>query len=143
MTPGYEEFTEQQSVSLDPDHYINKSPLQMVTQFAQCMGQTLDYDYIQNSFLDKMRLSLVSEEFDEVCAAENQENLLKELADLVYVTYGYVATFGWDLDAGLRRVHASNMSKLGYDGRPIFREDGKVLKGPNYQEPNLSDLVRG
>ena len=73
--------------------------------------------------------------------ATDPENLLKELADLIYVTYGKAATFGWDLDEAVRRVHASNMSKLDDDGEPIYREDGKVLKGPNYQEPNLKDLI--
>jgi hypothetical protein len=50
-------------------------------------------------------------------------------------------TFDWDLDKALDRVHESNLSKLGENGNPIYREDGKVLKGPNYQPPNLTDLV--
>ena len=66
---------------------------------------------------------------------------LKELADLVYVCYQMAASQEWDLDEAMRRVHASNMSKLGEDGKPIYREDGKVLKGPNYAPPNLKDLV--
>jgi predicted HAD superfamily Cof-like phosphohydrolase len=66
---------------------------------------------------------------------------LKELADLVYVCYQYAANLDWDLDEAMDRVHQSNMSKLGEDGKPIRREDGKVLKGPNYQPPTLTDLV--
>ena len=66
---------------------------------------------------------------------------LKELADLVYVCYQYAANMGWDLDETLHRVHESNMSKLDEDGKPIYRDDGKVLKGPNYAPPNLEDLV--
>ena len=66
---------------------------------------------------------------------------LKELADLVYVCAQYAENMEWDLEQALRRVHQSNMSKLGEDGKPIYREDGKVLKGPNYQPPDLSDLV--
>ena len=66
---------------------------------------------------------------------------LKELADLVYVCYQYAENLGWDLDEALHRVHASNMSKLDEDGKPIYRKDGKVLKGPNYAPPNLEDLV--
>ena len=66
---------------------------------------------------------------------------LKELADLVYVCYQYAENLGWDLDEALHRVHTSNMSKLGEDGKPIYRKDGKVLKGPNYAPPNLDDLV--
>ena len=66
---------------------------------------------------------------------------LKELADLVYVCYQYAANMNWDLDEALHRVHESNMSKLDEDGKPIYRNDGKVLKGPNYAPPNLEDLV--
>ena len=65
---------------------------------------------------------------------------LKELADLVYVCYQFAAAAGWDLDEALDRVHQSNLSKL-VDGKPLKREDGKVLKGPNYKKPNLDDLV--
>lgn len=93
---------------------------------------------------------LIVEEFKEFLDAENQlimgltvnaTDCLKELADLVYVCYQYAANLGWDLDEALDRVHKSNLSKLGEDGKPIYREDGKVLKGPNYQPPNLNDLV--
>ena len=67
--------------------------------------------------------------------------LLKELCDLQYVLSGFAVTFGLPLDEAFKRVHESNMSKLGPDGKPIYREDGKVLKGPNYKKPDLSDLV--
>lgn len=69
------------------------------------------------------------------------EHALKELADLVYVCYQMAAAFDWDLQVALNRVHESNMSKLGEDGKPVYREDGKVLKGPNYKPPVLTDLV--
>ena len=94
--------------------------------------------------------SLLVEEFKEFLQAEgmlylssndHKENALKELADLVYVCYQYAANMGWDLDEAMHRVHESNMSKLGEDGKPIYRKDGKVLKGPNYEPPNLEDLV--
>lgn len=97
-----------------------------------------------------MQRSLIVEEFKEFLDAENQlimgltvnaTDCLKELADLVYVCYQYAENLGWDLDEALDRVHRSNMSKLGPDGQPIRREDGKVLKGPNYQPPTLIDLV--
>ena len=90
------------------------------------------------------------EEFKEFLEAESalfRENpsvkadALKELADLVYVCYQYAANMRWDLDEAMHRVHESNMSKLDEDGKPIYREDGKVLKGPNYKPPNLEDLV--
>ena len=72
---------------------------------------------------------------------EHKENALKELADLVYVCYQYASNLGWNLDEAMDRVHKSNMSKLDEYGNPVLREDGKVLKGPNYQPPDLSDLV--
>ena len=93
---------------------------------------------------------LVIEEFKEFLEAEDQlyrdnptvtEEALKELADLVYVCYQYAENMNWFLDEALNRVHESNMSKLGEDGKPIYREDGKVLKGPNYKPPDLSDLL--
>ena len=96
-----------------------------------------------------MQRSLIVEEFKEFLDAENQlimgltvnaTDCLKELADLVYVCYQYAENLGWDLDEALNRVHVSNMSKLGPDGKPIRREDGKVLKGPNYQPPVLACL---
>ena len=70
-----------------------------------------------------------------------QVECLKELADLVYVCYQYAENMRWDLDKAIHLVHESNMSKLDEYGKPIFREDGKVLKGPNYKPPNLADLV--
>ena len=93
--------------------------------------------------------TLIVEEFKEFLEAEGMlfresdelhQNALKELADLVYVCYQYAENMGWFLDEALDRVHKSNMSKLGEDGKPIYREDGKVLKGPNYEPPNLEDL---
>ena len=92
---------------------------------------------------------LIVEEFKEFLQAEvmlcmhgrnHQEDCLKELADLVYVCYQYAENMGWFLDEAMNRVHVSNMSKLDEDGKPIYREDGKVLKGPNYKPPDLSDL---
>ena len=97
-----------------------------------------------------MQRTLIVEEFKEFLDADNQlvkgfvvnaTDTLKELADLVYVCYQYAENLGWDLDEALQRVHNSNLSKLDSDGNPIYREDGKVLKGPNYQPPNLTDLV--
>ena len=93
---------------------------------------------------------LIVEEFKEFIEAEgmlfrnnNQfpAEALKELAELVYVCYQYAENMGWFLDEALDRVHQSNMSKLGKDGKPIYREDGKVLKGPDYEPPTLTDLI--
>jgi NTP pyrophosphatase (non-canonical NTP hydrolase) len=70
-----------------------------------------------------------------------QENILKELADLVFTAYQFAAAFNLDLDEALKRVFISNMSKLGDDGKPLYRTDGKVMKGNNYAPPTLQDLV--
>ena len=94
--------------------------------------------------------NLIVEEFKEFLEAEgmlfrNNDDFpaeaLKELADLVYVCYQYAENMGWFLDEALDRVHLSNMSKLGKDGKPIYRDDGKVLKGPDYEPPTLTDLI--
>ena len=94
--------------------------------------------------------NLIVEEFKEFLDAEGMlfrnnpvfpAEALKELADLVYVAYQYSTNMGWDLDEALNRVHQSNMSKLDDEGKPIYREDGKVLKGPNYKPPTLTDLI--
>ena len=94
--------------------------------------------------------NLIVEEFKEFLEAEGMlfrqspkwpEEALKELADLVYVCYQYAENMGWFLDEALDRVHKSNMSKLDEEGKPIYREDGKVLKGPHYQPPDLTDLI--
>jgi NTP pyrophosphatase (non-canonical NTP hydrolase) len=94
---------------------------------------------------------LIVEEFKEFLEAENQlisgdfrrneADCLKELGDLVYVCFQFAAYMEWDLDHALMLIHESNLSKLGHDGKPIYRSDGKVLKGPNYQPPNLIDCV--
>ena len=138
---GYEYFDQDNERLRDSNTYLHCSPLDMVQQFCRTYGQQLNHDWMKGTDKDNLRLTLVKEEYEEVAEATEAENLLKELADLVYVTYGYAATFGWDLDEAVRRVHASNMSKLDASGEPIYREDGKVLKGPFYQEPNLTDLV--
>lgn len=92
----------------------------------------------------RLRLRLLEEELGELieaCERKPTRYVLKELADLQYVLSGFAVTYGLPLNEAFLRVHESNMSKLGEDGKPIYREDGKVLKGPNYQPPDLSDLV--
>ena len=93
---------------------------------------------------------MIVEEFKEFLESESMlfrkspkwpSEALKELADLVYVCYQYAENMGWFLDEALDRVHKSNMSKLDEEGKPIYREDGKVLKGPKYQPPDLTDLI--
>lgn len=96
----------------------------------------------------EMRFDLIREELAEAIKAWDdeihdgyEEAVVKEFIDILYVTYGTLLYLGVDPDEAFRRVHKSNMSKLGDDGKPIRRADGKVLKGPNYKEPDLRDLV--
>jgi predicted HAD superfamily Cof-like phosphohydrolase len=92
----------------------------------------------------ELRLALIEEEVGELAAAARADDLIgvaDALADIVYVAYGTAHVYGIDLDAVLDEVHASNMTKLGADGRPIRRADGKVLKGPAYLPPNIADVL--
>jgi predicted HAD superfamily Cof-like phosphohydrolase len=89
----------------------------------------------------KLRSDLTSEEYRELATADTPEEIMKESCDLVYVIMGMFVEFGWNFDEAFKRVHESNMSKLDEDGKPIYREDGKILKGPNYTPPTLKDLL--
>ena len=91
--------------------------------------------------LARLRVDLVQEEVGEFIAASEQGDLIgiaDALADIVYVVYGTALTYGIDLDAVLREVHRSNMSKLGSDGKPVLRPDGKVLKSDRYVRPDIA-----
>ena len=94
--------------------------------------------------INKLRIDLIKEELDELTEAMNNKDLLEvadALTDILYVTYGAGHAFGIDLDKCFEEVQNSNMSKLGADGRPIYNEHGKVMKGPNYFKPNLNKFV--
>ena len=95
--------------------------------------------------VQKLRISLIEEELEELKEAIENKDVVEvadALTDILYVTYGAGAAFGIDLDKCFEEVHNSNMSKLDRDGRPIYREDGKILKGPDYFEPNLEKIVK-
>ena len=116
----------------------------MQTLQAQAIQFRQAYGIKNNPNNSNTQLTLIAEEYEEFRNAlhtQGQEEALKELADLVYVCFQYAENMEWDLDTAMVRVHESNMSKLGADGKPIRRADGKVLKGPNYKPPILSDLV--
>ena len=94
--------------------------------------------------INQLRISLIQEELDELKEAMSKKNLLEvadALTDLLYVTYGAGHAFGIDLDKCFDEVQKSNMSKLDEDGKPIYNELGKVMKGPNYFKPNLSKFL--
>ena len=94
--------------------------------------------------INKLRLDLIQEELNELTDAINNKDLLEvadALTDILYVTYGAGHAFGIDLDNCFEEVQNSNMSKLGSDGKPIYNDSGKVMKGPNYFKPDLSKFV--
>ena len=93
---------------------------------------------------NKLRIDLIKEELDELTSAMKEKDLTEvadALTDILYVTYGAGHAFGIDLDKCFDEVQSSNMSKLGEDGKPIYNEAGKVMKGPNYFKPDLSKFL--
>ena len=117
-----------------------------VKQFMQTFGQEVK---IKASFSDEktnqLRFDLISEELEELKNAMESKDLLEvadALTDILYVTYGAGHAFGIDLDKCFDEVQNSNMSKLGDDGKPIFNDQGKVMKGPNYFKPDLSKFIK-
>ena len=116
-----------------------------VKKFMKTYGQEIK---LKAEFPDKkivkLRYNLILEELNELKIAINEKNLLEvadALTDILYVTYGAGYAYGIDLDKCFKEVQRANMSKLGKDGKPIYNEKGKVMKGPNYSEPNLKKFV--
>ena len=116
-----------------------------VKQFMQTFGQEVK---IKASFSDEktnqLRLDLISEELEELKNAMASKDLLEvadTLTDILYVTYGAGHAFGINLDKCFDEVQNSNMSKLGSDGKPIYNDSGKVMKGPDYFKPDLSKFL--
>ncbi len=92
----------------------------------------------------ELRIRLLREEFEEYVRAEAAHDLVgiaDALADMLYIIYGTAVSYGIPMDEVFREVHASNMSKLGQDGKPIVREDGKVLKGPGFFPPRIKEIL--
>ena len=95
--------------------------------------------------INKLRVSLIKEELDELIEAMDKKDLVEvadALTDILYVTYGAGHAFGINLDDCFEEVQSSNMSKLGKDGRPIYNDKGKVMKGPNYFKPDLNKFIK-
>ncbi len=116
-----------------------------VKKFMKTFGQeTKEKAEFPNDKITNLRYDLIKEELEELKEALNKKDL-KEVADaltdILYVTYGAGHAFGIDLDKCFKEVQNSNMSKLGLDGKPIYNENGKVMKGPNYFKPNLEKFV--
>lgn len=116
-----------------------------VGDFMEAFGQeVLTEPALPSAELARLRLELIREEVEELNVGIEGMDLVEiadALTDILYVVYGAGHAFGIDLDACLAEVHRSNMTKLGADGRPIYREDGKVLKGENYEPPNLRQFI--
>lgn len=124
--------------------------------FREVFGQEIldnisTFGFIKKKLWD-MQVGLINEESCEFLEAAEElfadpenmqlrEDLIKELSDLVFVCYQFAATYGIDLDEAMFRVFESNLSKLDDDGQPIYREDGKVMKGPNYKAPDLTSCI--
>ena len=121
------------------------SNFEKVKKFMETFGQEIrEKATFPNEKITSLRYELIKEELTELKEAIGKRDL-KEVADaltdILYVTYGAGHAFGINLDKCFEEVQSSNMSKLGEDGKPIYNEKGKVMKGPNYFKPNLSKFL--
>jgi len=116
-----------------------------VGTFMETFGQDVKTSpEIPDAETVNLRIELIAEELEELWDACEKKDLVEiadALTDILYVTYGAGHAFGLDLDKCFTEVQRSNMSKLGEDGKPIYRDDGKVMKGPNYSEPDLKKCL--
>ena len=119
---------------------------QKVKKFMQTFGQEVKTrPSFSSEKINELRYNLIEEELYEFKQALDNNDLLEvadALTDILYVTYGAGHAFGIDLDACFDEVQNSNMSKLGSDGKPIYNDQGKVMKGPNYFKPDLSKYIK-
>ena len=116
-----------------------------VKTFMHAFGQEVKVKAkFPNEKIIKLRYELIREELEEfkrAMEAKNLKEIADALTDILYVTYGAGHAYGIDLDKCFSEVQKSNMSKLGEDGKPIYNEKGKVMKGPKYFEPNLKQFI--
>ena len=121
------------------------SNFQSVKKFMQTFGQEVkNKANFPKKEIVKLRYELMKEELEEFNQAIKENNITEvadALTDILYVTYGAGHAFGIDLDKCFNEVQQSNMSKLGSDGKPIYNEGGKVMKGPKYFKPNLNKFL--
>ena len=118
---------------------------ELVEDFMEAMGQDVNaVPTFPEEDIQRLRLDLIEEELDELHYAIDNKDMVEiadALGDLLYVVYGAGHAFGIDLDECFKEIHASNMSKLGPDGKPIKREDGKVLKPDTFFPPDLKTIL--
>ena len=116
-----------------------------VGTFMKTFGQEIKTKpSLSTEKINKLRIDLIKEELEELTESMNNKDLLEvadALTDILYVTYGAGHAFGIDLDKCFEEVQNSNMSKLDKNGKPIYNDEGKVMKGPNYFKPDLSKFV--
>ena len=116
-----------------------------VKTFMNTYGQEVkNTPEFPDSKIVQLRIDLIQEELNELKEAINNNDIIEvadALTDILYVTYGAGHSFGVDLDSCFNEVQNSNMSKLGDDGKPIYNESGKVMKGPNYFKPNIKRII--
>ncbi len=117
-----------------------------VGTFMKTFGQEVKTSpALSTDKINRLRVDLIKEELEELTEAMNNKDLLEvadALTDILYVTYGAGHAFGVNLDKCFDEVQQSNMSKLGENEKPIYNEDGKVMKGPNYFKPDLSKFIK-
>ena len=117
-----------------------------VGNFMKTFGQEVkEKPSLSSEKINKLRIDLIEEELDELKSAMNNKDLLEvadALTDILYVTYGAGHAFGINLDKCFEEVQNSNMSKLDDNGKPIFNDNGKVMKGPKYFKPNLNKVIK-
>jgi len=117
-----------------------------VGSFMKTFGQEVkSKPSLSTDKINNLRLSLIKEELEELTDAMKKKDLLEiadALTDILYVTYGAGHAFGINLDRCFDEVQRSNMSKLGADSKPIYNENGKVMKGPNYFKPDLTKFIK-
>ena len=117
-----------------------------VGTFMKTFGQDVKQSSsLSTDKINELRVNLIKEELDELIEAINKKNLVEvadALTDILYVTYGAGHAFGINLDDCFEEVQNSNMSKLDNNGKPIYNENGKVMKGPNYFKPDLNKFIK-
>ena len=114
--------------------------------FMKTFGQEVKENAgLSSDKINNLRINLIQEELSELQTALHEKNIVEiadALTDILYVTYGAGHAFGINLDKCFEEVQNSNMSKLGNDGKPIYNDKGKVMKGPNYFKPDLSKFIK-
>ena len=125
---------------------ISYSNHNKVKEFHETYGAYISEESkLPDPSIRELRKSLLQEEFDEYTKAEEENDLVEiadALGDMMYIIYGTAISYGIPLDDIFHEIHSSNMSKLGEDGKPIRREDGKILKGPNFFRPDIAKFLK-